>query len=319
MKPKIAISIGDINGVGAEIALEAHEQIFEICEPIYCAPRKIMEAVGLELGLEEIDFDFLCVDFASDCAIKPGVVSKESGELSFKSFKLAVSYAKSGKADAVVTLPINKKAWELAGVGYKGHTDALNDMFETKAIMALGCEEMFVALYTDHIPLKDVAEKIKKEPITDFLIRLHTAGDYESVCVLGFNPHAGDDGVFGSEDEEIKEAIKAANEKIGKDIFEGPYPPDTAFTPKNREKFKVFAAMYHDQGLAPLKALYFDESINVSLGLPIIRTSVDHGTAFDIAYTLSASTKSYENAVKEAVRLAGNKKQGTIRATQSYL
>lgn len=312
MKPKIAISIGDVNGVGPEIALQAHERIKEYCEPIYCIPSVIMQDAGLKIGLEQIDFDFLCIDFASDCPVEPGVVSAKSGELSFKSFKLATSYAKNGKADAVVTLPINKKAWEMAGVGYKGHTDALNDMFETKAIMALGCEEMFVALYTDHIPLKDVAEKIKKEPLTDFLVRLYEAGGYESVCVLGFNPHAGDDGVFGTEDDEIKEAVKAANEKIEKDIFEGPCPPDTAFTPKNREKYKVFVAMYHDQGLAPLKALYFDESINVSLGLPIVRTSVDHGTAFDIAYTLSASTKSYENAVKEAIRLSQKDKQETF-------
>ena len=172
MKPKIAISIGDVNGVGPEIALQAHERIKEYCEPIYCIPSVIMQDAGLKIGLEQIDFDFLCVDFTTDCLVEPSVVSAKSGELSFKSFKLATSYAKNGKADAVVTLPINKKAWEMAGVGYKGHTDALNDMFETKAIMALGCEEMFVALYTDHIPLKEVAEKIKKEPINS-LIKLN--------------------------------------------------------------------------------------------------------------------------------------------------
>lgn len=303
-KPKIAISIGDVNGVGPEIAIQAHEKIKEICEPIYCAPRALMGEVALKIGIEELDFDFLCVDFNFECILRPGEAAADSGKLSYKSFKLAASYAKNGKADAIVTLPINKKAWEMAGVPYVGHTDALSDMFGERGIMMLGCEELFVALYTDHIPLKDVVEKIKKEPIEQFLIRFYKASGFESVGVLGLNPHAGDGGVLGGEEDEIKAAIDSANKIIDKDVFMGPLVPDTAFTPKNRERFKRFVAMYHDQGLAPLKALYFEESINATLGLPIIRTSPDHGTAYDIAYTLSASTKSYENAVKEAVRLA---------------
>lgn len=312
MKPKIAISIGDINGVGPEIAIKAHEKIKEICEPIYCIPRAIMQEVGLKFGLEELDFDFLCVDFDFVCSIRAGEISADSGDLSFKSFKLALSYAKSGRAAAVVTLPINKKAWEMAGVPYKGHTDALSDMFGVPAIMMLGCEEMFVALYTDHLPLKDVAELIKKEPLQEFLLRFYKTGGFESIGVLGFNPHAGDDGVLGNEEDEIKAAIESANKQIGKEAFFGPLVPDVAFTPEAKGKYPAFVAMYHDQGLAPLKALHFDESINVSLGLPIVRTSVDHGTAYDIAYKLEASTKSYENAVKEAVRLASKDKQATF-------
>lgn len=309
MKPKIAISIGDINGIGPEIAIRAHEKIKEICEPVYCVPRALMDEVALKFGIEELDFDFLCVDFDFSCMIRPGEAAADSGELSYKSFKLAVGYAKSGRTDAVVTLPINKKAWEMAGVPYRGHTDALSDMFGKRGIMMLGCEELFVALYTDHVPLKEVASLIKKEPIAQFLEEFYKAGGFESVGVLGFNPHAGDGGVLGDEDGEIEAAIKEANKTIGKEVFEGPLVPDTAFTPKNREKYKTYAAMYHDQGLAPLKALHFDESINVTLGLPIVRTSVDHGTAYDIAYKLEANTKSYENAVKEAVRLAAKDKK----------
>ncbi len=308
-KPKIAISIGDINGVGPEIAISAHERIKEICEPIYCAPRALMDEVAIKVGLEALDFDFLCVDFDFECAIRPGEVSADSGALSYKSFKLATSYAKNGRADAIVTLPINKKAWKLAGVPYKGHTDALSDMFGKKGIMMLGCEKLFVALYTDHIPLKDVAELIKKEPLTEFLIRFYKVSGFESVGVLGLNPHAGDGGALGNEEDEIRVAIDGANKAIGKNVFEGPLVPDVAFSPKSREKYTTFVAMYHDQGLSPLKALYFDESINVTLGLPIIRTSPDHGTAYDIAYTLTANTKSYENAVKEAVRLASKDKK----------
>lgn len=308
-KPKIAISIGDINGVGPEIAIKTHEKIKQICEPIYCVPRALMDEAALKFGIEELDFDFLCVDFDFECIIRPGEAAADSGEISYKSFKLAASYAKSGRADAVVTLPINKKAWEMAGVPYKGHTDALSDMFGEKGIMMLGCEELFVALYTDHIPLKDVASVIKKEPIAEFLKRFYKASGFDSVGVLGFNPHAGDGGVIGDEEDEIRGAIEDANGSIGKEIFFGPLVPDTAFIPDSKGKYAAYAAMYHDQGLSALKALHFDESINVTLGLPIIRTSPDHGTAYDIAYKLKANTKSYENAIKEAVRLISNKKE----------
>jgi 4-hydroxythreonine-4-phosphate dehydrogenase len=311
LKPKIAISIGDINGVGAEIAIKAHAKIKEICEPVYCIPSEAIERVAALLGTE-LDFDFLCVDFANECGIHPGEIYADSGDLSFKSFKLAVSYAKNGKAAAIVTLPINKKAWELAGINYKGHTDALSDIFECNAIMMLGCEKLFVALYTDHMPLKDVAEKIKKEPITKFLEAFYKTSGFERIGVLGFNPHAGDGGVLGDEEQEIKTAIDEANDRIGKEIFFGPLVPDVAFTEGSRSDYAAYVAMYHDQGLAPLKALHFDESINVSLGLPIIRTSPDHGTAYDIAYKNAASTKSYENAVKEAVRLTTKDKQATF-------
>lgn len=308
-KPKIAISIGDINGVGPEIAIRAHEKIKEICEPVYCVPRALMDEAALKIGIEELDFDFLCVDFGFSCTIRPGEAAADSGELSYKSFKLATNYAKSGRADAVVTLPINKKAWEMAGVPHKGHTDALSDIFGKRGIMMLGCEELFVALYTDHVPLKEVASLIKQEPIAQFLEEFYKAGGFESVGVLGFNPHAGDGGVLGSEEEEIKAAIEMANKTIGKELFFGPLVPDVAFTPHSKGKYAAYVAMYHDQGLAPLKALHFDESINVTLGLPIIRTSPDHGTAYDIAYKLEANTKSYENAVKEAVRLATKDKK----------
>jgi 4-hydroxythreonine-4-phosphate dehydrogenase len=308
-KPKIAISIGDINGVGPEIAIRAHEKIKEICEPVYCVPRALMDEAALKIGIEELDFDFLCVDFGFSCTIRPGEAAADSGELSYKSFKLATNYAKSGRADAVVTLPINKKAWEMAGVPHKGHTDALSDIFGKRGIMMLGCEELFVALYTDHVPLKEVASLIKQEPIAQFLEEFYKAGGFESVGVLGFNPHAGDGGVLGSEEEEIKAAIEMANKTIGKELFFGPLVPDVAFTPHSKGKYAAYVAMYHDQGLAPLKALHFDESINITLGLPIIRTSPDHGTAYDIAYKLEANTKSYENAVKEAVRLATKDKK----------
>ena len=145
---------------------------------------------------------------------------------------------------------------------------------------------------------------IDTKKITNFLLRLHKNINRSPIGVLGLNPHAGDHGVIGDEERFIGEAILQANTIIGSPIFEGPLVPDIAFTPKSREYFKTIVAMYHDQGLAPLKALYFDEGINISLGLPIIRTSVDHGTAFDIAYQNKASTQSYINAIKAAVEMS---------------
>ena len=232
--------------------------------------------------------------------IEPSTVSKESGAYAYASFAKAVDLADMKKVDAICTLPIHKKAWELAGVNYKGHTDALRDLFDTEAIMMLGCNKMYVALFTEHIPLKEVAESINEKDLTRFLLDFYnTAKPIKQVAVLGLNPHAGDDGVLGDEETIISKAIQNANTILRKEIFTPPLVPDIAFTPKVRENYTHYIAMYHDQGLAPLKALYFDEGINVSLNLPILRTSVDHGTAFDIAYkNIELNNLSYINAIK---------------------
>ena len=164
---------------------------------------------------------------------------------------------------------------------------------------------MFVALYTEHIALRKVAKRIEEEKITKFLLDFYKNVKQTNIAVLGLNPHASDNGVLGDEEVEIIKAIKNANKELGKNIFKGPLVPDTAFSPMNRKKYKYYVCMYHDQGLIPLKALYFEQSINVSLNIPIIRTSVDHGTAFDIAYkNANVSLKSYINAVKEAINLS---------------
>ncbi|HLD23440.1 MAG TPA: 4-hydroxythreonine-4-phosphate dehydrogenase PdxA, partial [Sulfuricurvum sp.] len=174
-------------------------------------------------------------------------------------------------------------------------------------IMMLGCEKLYVALYTEHIPLREVASHIQTDKLLTFFLQLYHATAHEPIAVLGLNPHAGDHGVLGDEERAIEAAIDQANKAIGREIFIGPIVPDIAFTPRFREHYSMIAAMYHDQGLAPLKALYFDEGINISLGLPIIRTSVDHGTAFDIAYENKASLLSYNNSIKAAVEFMSEK------------
>ncbi|WP_419768433.1 4-hydroxythreonine-4-phosphate dehydrogenase [Arcobacter sp.] len=303
-KKKVAISIGDLNGIGLQIALEAHEKIKKYCSPVYCINRDILK-YGAKLLNLDIPKDFELEKVKGKFVIRPGIVAKDAGAYSFDSFTTAIKLASKKKVDAIVTLPINKESWNRAKIHYKGHTEVLRDYFGKDAIMMLGCSKLFVALYTEHIALRKVAKKIEEEKITKFLLDFYANVKQDNIAVLGLNPHASDNGVLGDEEVEIIKAIKKANKEIGKNIFKGPLVPDTAFSPMNRKYYQYYVCMYHDQGLIPLKSLYFEQSINVSLNIPIIRTSVDHGTAFDIAYKNSkVSLKSYVNAVKEAINLS---------------
>ncbi|WP_086297715.1 4-hydroxythreonine-4-phosphate dehydrogenase [Campylobacter porcelli] len=301
MRPKIAISVGDINGVGIEIALKSHKDIIQICKPIYFINSKLLSRAAKLLN-SYIPPEFDIYECGDDFEIKPGEVSKKSGKFSFISFENALNFTAKGKADALVTLPINKESWKRAKIPYKGHTDALSSYFNRDAIMMLGCDELYVALFSDHIALKDVSKKIKFKSLKRFLLDFYTSTKFEKVGVLGFNPHASDNGTIGGKEEiEIKRAIKEVNNILNKPIFIGPLVPDAAFTPNSLKSTNRLIALYHDVGLAPLKALYFDRSINISLNLPIIRTSVDHGTAFDIAYQSKADNKSYIQSIKFAL------------------
>ena len=305
---KIAISIGDLNGIGLEIALRAHEEVKKHCEPIYCINEGML---GWGSALLDIDVpsDFETRDCGKVFEIQAGVCSAEAGENSFDSFLTAVALAKSKEVDGIVTLPINKEAWAMAGVPYKGHTEALSDLLGSEAIMMIGCESLFTILYTQHIPLRSVPQEIQSQKLKSFLLKVYEELGINHIGVLGLNPHAGDNGVIGDEEQEIKRAIVSANYALGQEVFFGPLVPDTAFTQRQLQTCQYFVCMYHDQGLIPLKTLYFDESINVSLNAGIVRTSVDHGTAFDIAYkNANPSFASYINAIKEAVKLSSGKK-----------
>lgn len=300
MKKTVAISIGDLNGIGIQLALENHEKVTTIINPLYCIDRIMLTQAAEKLNLS-IPNDFNTIEnIAPTFTIEAGKVSKESGYYAYKSFNKAVDLADRKKVDAICTLPIHKKAWELAEVKYKGHTDALRNFFDAQAIMMLGCPKMYVALFTEHIPLKEVAQNIEEKTLTRFFLDFYkTVKPTKKVAVLGLNPHAGDDGVLGTEELIIKKAIHNAHELLNTKIFTEPLVPDVAFTPNVRKEYCHYIAMYHDQGLAPLKALYFDEGINVSLNLPILRTSVDHGTAFDIAYkNKKLNSLSYLNAIQ---------------------
>lgn len=321
---KVAISIGDINGVGLEIALTAHKAISKIIKPIYFVDLGVVECASKILKCE-IPKDFEIYEIAPFCSaelrksianntlIRPANATKESGEYSFVSFKRAVECVERGEMNALLTLPINKFAWKMAGIDYVGHTEFLRAYFARQsanlgatkgtdssknAIMMLGCAEMFVALFTDHIPLRTVPTRIEFNALREFLLNFHAHFSFESALVLGLNPHAGDGGILGSEDKIIQDALDSVNRTLGAEVYKGVVAPDSAFRAQNRAKFKVFVAMYHDQGLSVLKALYADKSINVTLGIPILRVSVEHGTGFDIAYKGVARVESYKEAVK---------------------
>ncbi|MEO1942213.1 MAG: 4-hydroxythreonine-4-phosphate dehydrogenase PdxA [Campylobacterales bacterium] len=296
MRPKIAITLGEPNGVGLEIALRAHWRALQLVDPLYIGSQKVVEQGAQILGIP-IPEGFQVVEPPTlpPFQLEPGVVTREGGLISFKSFQLGVELAAAGKVDGVMTLPIQKEGWQLAGIPFKGHTDYLRHRFRRPAIMMMGVPELMVGLYTEHIPLSEVPARVKRDPLQRFLLQFYRETQFPSIGVLGLNPHAGDRGVLGREElEEIGPAIEGANRELGREIFFGPLVPDVAFIHREGR----FVALYHDQGLAPLKALYFREVINVTLGLPIKRASVGHGTGMDIAFKRVADLQSYLNGLK---------------------
>lgn len=294
---KVAICIGDINGIGPEILLKAHRIIEKYCQPFYCIDKELLQDISKKLNLNfpsRANFINLNTKIPS---INIGKISADSGLYSYTSFQKACDLADEKQVDFITTLPIHKFAWKEAGIKYIGHTDFLRDRYKKDGIMMLGCEEMFVALFSDHIPLKEVNSLIKKEKLKNFFFNFFSCIKEKNIAVLGFNPHCGDNGMFGKEDFIIKEAIDETNAELNENIFKGPISADSAFTPLQRKKYKYYIALYHDIGLATLKALYFSQSINITLNIPILRTSVDHGVGFDIAYKNLADVQSYINAI----------------------
>ena len=300
---KVAISIGDTNGIGAEIAIKSHTHIQKYCAPIYCVHEELLESIAKKLGVD-LPKDMHCAPpNAPIPAIKVGGVSKDSGRYSYESFLQACKLADEKTAHFITTLPIHKLAWKKAGIESIGHTQALRTRYQKDGIMMLGCEEMFVALFSDHIPLSSVSSLIIKDSFSKFLLSFYHCVRERNIAVLGLNPHCGDGGIMGEEDAIIAESIKQANEILGEEIFIGPISGDSAFSPLQRQRFRYFVAPYHDLGLSALKALYFFESINITLNIPILRTSVDHGVGFDIAYQNLANTQSYINAILLGIKL----------------
>jgi 4-hydroxythreonine-4-phosphate dehydrogenase len=280
--------VGDPAGIGPEIAVKAaaDARVLEVCEP------RLYGAHGEALA-----------------AFRRGQVSAEAGRAAYDAIVAAVGDARERTIDAIATAPINKEAFALAGLPWKGHTDLLAHLTGTPRVaMMFYAEELRVVLATIHVPLAEVALLLTRE-LVDFIIDL-TAREMPRfglprprLALAGLNPHAGEHGVIGGEDEAVlRPAVDAARLR-GVDIT-GPWPGDTVFGRAVRGEFDAVIACYHDQGLIPVKLLAFGRAVNVTLGLPIVRTSVDHGTAFDIAGRGVADASSLVEAIRLAARLA---------------
>jgi len=248
--------------------------------------------------------------------INLGTVTEEGGKFAHIALDRAVEDAKAGKIDAIVTAPINKKAMQMANFNYPGHTEFLNARFEVKSsLMMMVSDLVKIGLVTNHVPLFDLKNHITKEAIkTKFKILQKTLKrdfgiEKPVIAVLGINPHAGDNGAIGDEDESIVRPIIIEAKKNSGDIVMGPFPADGFFGSSQFKKPDGILAMYHDQGLIPFKTLNFGNGVNYTAGLPVIRTSPDHGTAYDLAGQNSANASSMIAAIRLAIDLARNKKE----------
>jgi 4-hydroxythreonine-4-phosphate dehydrogenase len=313
MKPRIALTMGDPAGVGPEICLQAaaSEVVRSICQPVIYGDYAILQRVAARSALQ-LPMASEVVDLPSITAaeIVPGRVNAATGRASYEYIIAAIDAAMSGEVQAVATAPIHKEALHLAGIDYPGHTEIFTQQSGAEhSCMMLTSAEITCSLVTTHVGLREVPDLLTSEAILQVIRLSHAAmrrlrQREPKLVVCGLNPHAGEHGLFGAGEEEriIAPAIEAARaEGIS---IEGPLPADTAFLPAIRQQTDCYVCMYHDQGLIPLKTLAFDTAVNVTLGLPIVRTSVDHGTALDIAWQGKASVVSMIEAVKLAVKLA---------------
>lgn len=323
--PKIGISMGDINGISLEVILKSlnHPSIFNICTPIIYGNGKI---VAYHKNIVEYDdLQFNSISRVSE--VKPGKINvvnvwketvnieigkptQESGKYAFISLEAAVKDLNDGHIDALVTAPINKAAMKMSGFKHIGHTEYLTEMSSTsESLMLMVSDAMKVGIVTAHIPLRDVANKVTKELVKKKLQLLRETMQRDfgiskpQIAVLGLNPHAGDDGNIGKEDIDIIRPVIIEEKKDGQFVY-GPYGADGFFGSGDYKKFDAILAMYHDQGLIPFKTLSFGQGVNYSAGLSFVRTSPDHGTAYQIAGGNQADHHSFLKAMYTAIDIS---------------
>jgi 4-hydroxythreonine-4-phosphate dehydrogenase len=285
--PRIALTVGDPAGIGPEIVAKtaADPSVRAICEPVIFAP-------------------------PPDATIVPGEVSAAAGRAAYDTVVRAVEAARSGEVAAMATAPVNKLAFAKAGLPWKGHTDLLAHLCEAPRVaMMFHAPQLKVVLLTVHVPLSEVSAQITPERVEQAIaLTVEAMGRFgvarPRLALAGLNPHSGEHGVIGSEDDRVLAPAVRRAQDAGIAI-EGPIPGDTVFVRATRGEFDCVIACYHDQGLIPVKLLAFGTAVNVTIGLPIIRTSVDHGTAFDIAGRNVADPGSMIAAVKLAAEMAG--------------
>ncbi len=322
-KVKLGVSIGDLNGIGSEIVLKTFDdsRMLDFCTPVIFASTKVLNFLKKHykfgVHLQGIDHPSKAIDgkvnvvnvWRENVKIDFGKEDAKVGEYAFKSLEAATIALKEDDLDVLVTAPINKHSIQSEKFKFPGHTDYLaQELGGGESLMFMVSDELRVGLFTDHVALKDIASVITPELIRKkiSLIQNSLKQDFRvqkpKVAVLGINPHSGDQGIIGKEDEEIlKPALEELREK-GELVF-GPYSGDSFFGSKNYKNFDAVVASYHDQGLIPFKTLSFGSGVNFTAGLSKVRTSPDHGTAFEIAGKNEANINSFKEAVFKGIEI----------------
>ena len=329
-KPVIGISCGDINGIGLEIIIKtvSDVRLLDLCTPVIFASNKVLNFY--RKSVPDANFNFMTIKetnrinhkqinlfncWEEEVSVTPGQLTNVGGKYAVQSLVIAAQALKEGRIDGLVTAPIHKKNTQSEEFNFTGHTPYLKNLFGVQDVaMFMVADNMRVALLTEHVPVKDIATYITREAILSKLQIINNSLkkdfniDKPKIAVLGLNPHAGDEGLIGKEEEEIiKPAVKEAKQR---DIFcFGPYSADAFFARGHYEKFDAVLAMYHDQGLIPFKSLAFGEGVNYTAGLNGIRTSPDHGVAFDIAGKNKADESSFREAIYKAVDIIRGRKE----------
>ncbi|WP_373058029.1 4-hydroxythreonine-4-phosphate dehydrogenase PdxA [Zunongwangia sp. H14] len=321
-KIKLGISIGDLNGIGSEIVLKTFDdsRMLDFCTPVIFASAKIItflkKQYKLSLNFQGVDEASKAIDgkinvvnvWKENVNINFGEEDPKVGEYAFLSLEAATNALKNDEIDVLVTAPINKSSIQSEKFNFPGHTNYLAQELEGDSLMFMITDTLKIGLLTDHVALKDIASVITPELIERKIAIIHETlkQDFRvekpKIAVLGINPHSGDNGVIGKEDEEVlKPTLQKIREK-GKLVY-GPYSADSFFGSKNYKNFDAVVASYHDQGLIPFKTLSFGNGVNFTAGLSKVRTSPDHGTAFEIAGTNSANINSFKEAVFKAIEI----------------
>ncbi len=329
-KPVIGITCGDLNGIGIELIIKtfSDSRILEQCTPLIFASNKVINFY--RKSVPDINFNYqstrefsrinpkqvnLFNCWEEEVQINPGQLSEVAGKYAALSLQTAVAALKQKQIDGLVTAPIHKKNIQSAEFTFTGHTPYLKSIFGVNDVVMMLCAGKFrVALVTEHLPINEVAKNITKEKIVSKLNIIHQSLQKDfgiekpRIAVLGLNPHAGDEGLIGNEEETIiRPAVKEA--KNNNMFVIGPYSSDAFFARRGFERFDVVLAMYHDQGLIPFKALAIGEGVNYTAGLPAVRTSPDHGVAFDIAGKGKADISSFVTAVFECIDIINRRNE----------
>ncbi len=324
-KPRIGITLGDYNGIGPEVVLKAlsDNRILNLVTPVVYGSGKVFSYYKKLFNLEDINYSQVrnkgqymaksinVINCWGDdiTQISPGLASKEGGKAAFVALKQAASELKEGLLDALVTAPIDKHTIHSEEFPFTGHTGFLTSFFEVSdSLMFMISDKLRVGLVTEHIPIREVATALTKEKIEgklkimDASLRKDFGILKPKIAVLGLNPHAGDNGLLGQEEDQIIRPVIADQKNKGRLVY-GPFPADGFFASGGHSKYDGILAMYHDQGLVAFKTIAFGDGVNFTAGLPVIRTSPDHGTAYAIAGKNQANEGSLREAIYQAVEI----------------